>query len=66
MPDDVRELRKLLKDEYTRGWNNALDAVLETMLAHPIEWMSDRSFRDMEAGQKDAIERLRRPEGMGE
>ena len=63
MPEDVGEVRKLLAAEYVRGWNNALDAVLETLLAHPIEWMSDRSFMDMEREQKGAIERLRRPEG---
>lgn len=63
MAEDVGELRKLVRESYDRGWNAAIDATLEALRAHPIDWMGDRAFMDMEREQKDAIERLRRPEG---
>ena len=60
---DLETIKASFAEEYTRGWNNAIHAVLETMIAHPIDWMGDRAFGDMEREQKDAIARLLRPEG---
>lgn len=61
--EDVGELRRLVRESYDRGWNEALAAVVKVLRAHPIDWMGDRSFADMAGEQHRLIESLRRPEG---
>ena len=68
--DDVGELRRLMGEEYqrgwVRGWNASLAAALEALKGVPIDWLGDEGFVEMERRQREAIESLRRPEGKEE
>jgi len=58
--EDVGELRRVVREAYDRGWNDALAAAAKALRAHPVDCVE--TYR-REEGLCELIESLRRPGG---
>jgi hypothetical protein len=48
-------------DDYVRAWNDAVEAAVERLRNHQIDWMSDKTFGQMKGELLDAVKSLHRP-----
>lgn len=60
-----RELKQQAEQEksspsYREGWNDAIDAAVQRLRNHDIDWLGDKSFSQMEAEIYRAVATLRK------